>query len=78
MGIWLFIGFLITFPLYLMLLITMCRQLYADTLREFLVEIITECMAKHLYYKEFDITRLIENGTKKGITSAYYENVRNR
>lgn len=78
MKIYLFIVALIAFPLYLMLLITICRSLYADTLKEFLEEIIIECLTKHLYYKEFDISRIIENSTKRGITSAYYENVRNR
>lgn len=78
MKIYLFIIGLITFPLYLILLVTMFRSLYADILKQFLEEIIMECFRKNLYYRELEISRIIENSTKRGITSAYYENVRNR
>lgn len=78
MNIWLFCITLTAFPLYLILLITICRHLYSSLLKQFLEEIIMECLTKHLYYREFDISRIIEKGTKNGITSAYYENVRNR
>lgn len=78
MKIYLFIIGLITFPLYLILLVTMFRSLYADILKQFLEEIIMECFRKNLYYRELEISRIVENSTKRGITSAYYENVRNR
>lgn len=78
MKIYLFIVALIAFLLYLILLITICRYLYSSLFKQFLEEIIMECLTKHLYYREFDISRIIEKGAKNGITSAYYENVRNR